>query len=329
MNPRYDELERLQRLRETGALTEEEFQLEKRRLLGHESEPGLQRRSTDTVEGIDEDAPRSRTALYVVLGGIGLVIAIAIGLLLGRDVSGGRAAPEANVTIPENSAAADENLIAPPPPPDVRTMPLAEQMSRAFAAAFGAKDQAQLQIAGRTLVYHPGRLFWIGDKAVLISPATPSGDCPDCAGTVAVHYLTPSADSFQVSGSWPQAVSGARWNTAPRWRMTNAFTTLPAIWEEGRNRGDNCVAGSATLTELTPAGPVQSGPIPTYYKSSGGLKGLLVGDTEIIGHASNIQKDVSFDVTYSGDKALTETWVKQGDRFVVQGGTSQVPDCGK
>ena len=154
MNARYDELERLQRLRENGALTEEEFQLEKRRLLGLGEDagappPGRPVR-TESVEIIDdEEAPRSRTALYVVLGGIGLIVAIAIGLLLGRDVSGGKKAPEANVVLPENSAAAaDENLIAPPPPPDIRTMPLSEQMSRACAAAFGAKDQAQLQIAG-------------------------------------------------------------------------------------------------------------------------------------------------------------------------------------
>jgi hypothetical protein len=37
MSSRYEELERLQRLREGGALTDEEFQLEKRRLLGHET----------------------------------------------------------------------------------------------------------------------------------------------------------------------------------------------------------------------------------------------------------------------------------------------------
>jgi hypothetical protein len=327
MNPRYDELERLQRLRENGALTEEEFQLEKRRLLGHGAQAGRPIQ-TESVEIVDEDAPRSRTALYVVLGGIGLVIAIAIGLLLGHDVSGGKKAPEANVVLPESAAAADENLIVPPPPPDIRTMPLNEQLSRAFAAAFGAKDQAQLQIAGRTLVFHPGRLFWIGDKAVLISPATPSGDCAGCAGTVAVHYLTPAADGFQVSGSWPEAVSGSRWTGTPKWRLTTAFTTLPAIWEEGRNSSQDCVSGSATLTELTADGPVQSGPIPTYYKNSGGLRGLLGGETEITGHAGNIQKDVSFDVVYSGDKELTETWVKQGNRFVPQGGASQVQQCG-
>jgi hypothetical protein len=37
MSSRYDELERLQRLRESGALTDEEFQAEKRRLLGHQA----------------------------------------------------------------------------------------------------------------------------------------------------------------------------------------------------------------------------------------------------------------------------------------------------
>ncbi|MDB5692020.1 MAG: hypothetical protein JWO81_1083 [Alphaproteobacteria bacterium] len=327
MSTRYDELERLQRLRESGALTEEEFQVEKRRLLGHDFEPGLARRRTDTVEIIDDETAVSRTPLYLVLGAIGLVVAIAIGLLVGRAVGGGRAAPEANVALPENVASADENLIAPAPPADVRMLPLPEQLSRAFAAAFGATGTAQLQIAGRTLVYHPGRLFWIGDKAVLISPATGAGDCRDCAGTVAVHYLTPDGDKFQVAGSWPEAISGARWNTPPHWRMTNAFTTLPAIWEEGRDRGQDCIAGSAILTELTAAGPVPSGPIRTYYKSSGGLKALVLGDTEITGHATNISKDVSFDVVYSGDKELTETWVKQGDRFVPQGGESKVPSC--
>ena len=54
-----------------------------------------------------------------------------------------------------------------------------EQLSRAFAAAFGAKDQAQLQIAGLSLVYHLGQAVRrVGDKAVLISPATAAGRVP-------------------------------------------------------------------------------------------------------------------------------------------------------
>src|SRR4051812_48267664 len=122
MSSRYDELERLHRLRESGALTDEEYQVEKRRLLGHDSEAPARPKSSaewsaePSAEVVEGEAPQSRTALYVVLGAIGLVVAIAIGLLLGRDVSGGRAAPESNVALAENAASADENLFAPPPP---------------------------------------------------------------------------------------------------------------------------------------------------------------------------------------------------------------------
>lgn len=330
MSSRYDQLERLQRLREKGALTEEEFQAEKRRLLGGMPVRGAAPPPSGEVEIVDdEDAPRSRTALYVVLGGIGLVVAILIGVLLGHDVMGGHAPPEANVAMPENAVStADENLLAGPPPPvDVRTLPVQEQLARAFTAAFSAKDQAQVQIGGRTLVYHPGRLFWNGDKAVMIAPASGAGGCVDCAGTVGVYYLNPVGDHFEVAGSWPEAVSGAQWNTTPRWHMVGTYTNAPAIWEQGYNRTQDCSSGSATLTELTPAGPVTSGPIRFSYHGKSGLAGMLLGATDIQGHVANVQKDVSFDIIYSGDKQFTETWVKQGDRFVLQGGESKMPTC--
>src|SRR5438270_792526 len=132
MSSRYDELERLQRLREAGALSEEEFQAEKRRLLDHRAAPGGDPQRTETLEVVDEEAPQSRKALYIVLGGIGLIVAIVLGYLLGHYVSGGRVAPESNVSLPENVTTADENLLAPPPPTDVRTMPMQEQLARAF-----------------------------------------------------------------------------------------------------------------------------------------------------------------------------------------------------
>lgn len=323
MSSRYDELERLQRLRESGALTEEEFQVEKRRLLGHGEERLAMEEEPEAANG----DRRSRRIALLILGLFGVAIAIAVGLWLGRDVRGGDSGPEANVPLPQDNAeSADENLIAPPPPPDVRTLPPPEQMARAFAAAFGASGAAQLQVGERTLFYHPARLMWVDDKAVLISPASASGDCPECAGTVAVHYLTPAGDHFQVAGSWPQAVSGS-WSGAVRWRLTSAFTARPAIWEEGVSGSGDCTLGSATLTELASDGPVQSGPIRISYRNKGGLKSLLVGETNLSGHAANIVKDVSFDVVYSGSDAFTETWAKQGGRFVVQGGQTKVPQC--
>ena len=59
MSSRYDELERLQRLRESGALTDDEFQAEKRRLLGH----GTIAPAVEEAGGAGAEAP-SRRAMW-------------------------------------------------------------------------------------------------------------------------------------------------------------------------------------------------------------------------------------------------------------------------
>src|SRR3954462_8369378 len=119
MSDRYEALERLQRLRESGALTDEEFQAEKRRLLGHDASP-VQERVTE----IDAGEPRrSRTPLYVALGAAGLAIALAGGLLIGRTAGGSQDDGIVNLSLPAPAeGAADTNLFNPAPPPaqDVR-----------------------------------------------------------------------------------------------------------------------------------------------------------------------------------------------------------------
>src|SRR5437764_8607698 len=119
MSDRYDALERLQRLRENGTLTDEEFQAEKRRLLGHDAGP-VRERVTEIDAG---DGTRSRTWLYVLLGVGGLAIAIVVGLLVGRTASGSHEDGIVNLPAPAE-APADTNLLnaAPPPAQDVRTL---------------------------------------------------------------------------------------------------------------------------------------------------------------------------------------------------------------
>jgi hypothetical protein len=325
MSQRYDELERLQRLRESGALTDEEFQAEKRRLLGHDMPPVRER-----VTEIDAGPPRrSRTALYVALGAGGLAIAVAAGLLIGRTAGGSHDDGIVNLSMPAPSEApADANLLnAAPPAPDVRTLPKAEQLGRAFAAAFGgASGEAKVQLNGQTMVYRPADLFWIGDRAVLISPAKSTDDCHACAGTLAVHYLKAAGDRFEVTGSWPDAVSGAGWGAAPKWKLTAAFTSFPAIFEEGGGMGQGYVCSSATITELTPAGPVKSGPIPLHYDNEGAVTDDAAKVT-IDGKIANLRKDVSFDVVYTAAEPFTESWVKRAGRFVLQGGQTRVTQC--
>ena len=335
MRSRYDELARLQRLREAGVLSEEEFQAEKKRVLGGGDRapmPGTAFAPVDETVLVEEEDPeaearRKRNILYAVVAAVGLLIAIVIGIALGRDVSGGHSAPEANVAMPaQNVAVADENMIVATPPTDVRTLPMPEQLSRAFAAAFGTGGAATLQVGGRTSSFKPGRLSWNADRAILISPGTASDDCHACSGTLAVHYLEPQGDGFKVTGSWPDAVAGSGWGAAPKWKLTSAFTTYPAIYEEGGYTGQGCTSGGVTITELTPQGPVQSVPIRTIYSNAGATVDEQ-DPGEVEGTIANVQKDQSFDVNYSGAQPFTEHWVKSGARFVLQGGETRMPQC--
>ncbi|MBV9931712.1 MAG: SHOCT domain-containing protein [Alphaproteobacteria bacterium] len=326
MSQRYDELERLQRLRESGALTDEEFQAEKRRLLGYDMPP-VQERVTE----VDAAEPRrSRTPLYVGLGAGGVAIAVAIGLLIGRTAGGGHDDGIVNLSLPAPAdAPADTNLLnaAPPPAQDVRSLAKAEQLGRAFAAAFGgATGEARAQVNGQTVVYKPKDLFWIGDRAVLVSAGPSTDDCHACAGALAVHYLKANADKFEVTGSWPNLVGGAGWGKAPQWKLTNAFTSFPAIFEEGSGMGQGYVCASATLTELAPSGPVSSGPIPLHYDNEGAVSDDAAKVT-IDGKIVNVKKDVSFDVAYAAAEPFTETWVRRGGKFVLQGGQTRVTQC--
>jgi hypothetical protein len=322
MSDRYDALERLQRLRESGALTDDEFQAEKRRLLGHDSAPMYEQ-----VTQIDAGAPnRSKAILYVLLALGAVAIAVGAGLLIGRgarpDDSG---IVNLSATAPAE-ASAEQNMIQ-PPPQDVRSLTEAEQRARAFAAAFpGSHGQATGQVNGQNVVYRPATLRWIGDRAVLISPAKATGDCHACAGTLAVHYLKAAGDQFEVTGAWPDVVSGAGWGAAPKWKIADTFTNAPAIYVQGTGGGQGFVCTTATIVELAPTGPLKSGPIPLHYDNAGAVSDPQAR-VQFDGKFVNVRKGVSFDLAVTGSQTFTETWLKRGDRFEPQGEQSKALQC--
>ena len=99
MTARTDELERLQRLRESGVLTEEEFQAEKRRLLsgpaplpsGAQLPPFDTREAPEGEVDAEAEARRNRNVLLALLALLGLGLAIGLGVWLGMtDTTIGR-----------------------------------------------------------------------------------------------------------------------------------------------------------------------------------------------------------------------------------------------
>jgi hypothetical protein len=337
MTFRYDELERLQRLRESGALSDAEFEIEKRRILTHEpAAPGPRPILADPQAPPPD---RSRWPLYAILGAIGLAVAIAAGLLLGHNVSGGGAGQglsDANVAIPENFAMADQNLIAPPAPADLRTLPPPEQLALASKAVFGSDGPATLSVdSGKEyhtdhfneqVTYKPGRLLWPDFGPVLVSEGQVRDAAHVSAGKIGIFYLRADNGAFQVAARYPDAIVAGSFGRVARWRVSNLFTDLPVVYAEGGGTGQGLSCSVATLTEIGPQGPTPLAAIPLSY-SNAGAETDPANAVTLRGKVANVVKGQSFDVAYTGTQSFTEHYVRTPSGFTLEGGKTQVPSC--
>lgn len=324
MSSRYDELERLQRLRESGALSDDEFQAEKRRLLGHET-------IVPPEEGVEEpDEPQSRRPLYLLIGGAALVVAIVAGLWLGNLVGGGDTYAGGNAAMPQANASADANLVEAQAGPDVRSLAPEEQLARAFEAAFGSRGEAALAVqsdgADEDVRYAPGRLIWPAFGPVLLSEGQVQDPAHVSAGKIAIHYLKPAADRFAVVRAWPAGVATGSFGKVAHWAVSPRFSTWPVIVAEGGGTWQGYSCSWLTLTELRPGGPALLATVPLAYDDAG-AKTDEAAATSIEGKILNVVRNQSFDVVYSGSRAFSEHYVRSGEGYAVAGGKSTMTTC--
>jgi len=322
MSSRYDELERLQRLRESGALTDEEFQLEKRRLLGHETIAPPQ----ETAEAGPERP--SRRPMWILLGFATLAIAIVGGLWFGRALTGGEDVI-VDLPMPEENAAVETNVVEAKAAPDVRTLPPQEQLARAFEAAFGSRGEAVAAVpsdgADEEVRYAPGRLIWAPFGPVLISEGKVQDPAHASAGRIAVHYLRPAADRFEVARAFPAAVTAGSNGRVARWSLDPRFSNWPVVVAEGGGTFQGYSCSSLILTELRPDGPARVASVPLAYDDKG-AKADGTGRS-IEGKILNIVKNQSFDIVYSGSRAFSEHYVRNAGGYSVAGGRSTMETC--
>jgi Short C-terminal domain len=322
MSSRYDELERLQRLRESGALTDDEFQAEKRRLLGHETIPA------EEAPAEAEPERSSRRPLWIALGLAALAIAIVAGLWFGRALTGSDPGI-VDLPMPEVNEAQEGNAAEAKAAPDVRTLPPGEQLARAFEAAFGSRGEAVLSVPGNgadeDVRYAPGRLVWPAFGPVLISEGKVQDPAHASAGKIAIHYLRPAGDRFEVARAFPAAVATGSNGQIARWSFNPRFSNWPVIAAEGGGTGQGYTCSWLTLTELRPDGPARIGQVPLLYDDSGAKEDG--SGRSIRGKILNINQNQSFDVVYSGSRAFSEHYVRGPSRYAVAGGKSTMETC--
>ena len=224
MTDHIEALERLQKLRESGALTGAEFERrEKERLLRPPAAA----------------APRPPSWIWIAGGAAAIVLIALLVVLLTRPESEpeGNGAASANVMAAPAPAA---NAVAPVPvETGIRTRPEREQLAAAFRAAFGRDRRATRMVDGANVTYTPGGLRWLGDRAVLVSPGRSDQQCHACSGALAVHYLEAQGDDFRVAGEWLNGGGGADWGAAPEWRFSTELSDQLMLRTDtgGGNRG--------------------------------------------------------------------------------------------
>lgn len=314
MSSRYDELERLQRLRESGALTDEEFQLEKRRLLGHETIAPAE----ETV--VAEPRSGSRRRLWIIAGVAALFLAVIAGVYFGRNSGGDDGIID--LPMPTENEAAESNLVEAKALPDVRALAPEEQVARAFEAAFGSRGEAVLSVPGdggdEDVRFAPGRLIWPAFGPVLISEGKVQDPAHASAGRIAVHYLKPAGDRFEVARAFPAAVATGSNGEVARWSLNPRFSNWPVIAAEGGGTGQGYSCSWLTLTELRPDGPAKLASVPLLYDDTGAKEDGTGRSIE--GKILNINRNQSFDVVYSGSRAFSEHYVRGPNGYSVAGG---------
>lgn len=322
MTSRYDELERLQRLRESGALTDEEFQAEKRRLLGHET----------LAPEADEAAPpeagtHSRRPIWIGLALAALVLAIVAGLWFGRMSGGGD--EMVDLPMPVENQVAEANVVEAPAVPGVQKLPAEEQLARAFEAAFGSRGEAVLAVPGNgsdeDVRFAPGRLLWLPFGPVLVSEGKVQDPAHASAGRIAIHYLRSAGDRFEVARAFPGAVTTGSNGEVARWALNPRFSNWPVVAAEGGGTWQGYSCSSLILTELRPEGPVKVAEVPLVYDDTGAKTDG--SGRAIEGKILNIVKNQSFDVVYSGARAFSEHYVRGPGGYAVAGGRSNMETC--
>jgi hypothetical protein len=285
-----ERLGRLHELRSSGALSDEEFEAQKRALLKEKA-----------------------STWWPLIAGVGLVTlggAVALGLWSSAETSPQLTPIRRSIPVTPNPE--------PSPTPPVTARSAAERLADAFQAATGHRAQFTRTVGGEAVTTTPIRLVELPFGPALLTRREIKDGCHACTGAIGVYYLRENGNVTTISSSYPNAVEGWGWGAAPtEWQLTTRFTATPAIYAEGGYTGQGITMSSATITELTAKGPVTSDVIGTGFTNAGAITDddpRQVCDVD--GKIANIVKDRSFDVAVSGSISGRDRYIKREGRFV-------------
>ena len=321
MTDRMDHLERLVSLRDSGALTEDEFQREKALVIAG----GL-----SGAPGSPHPAPARRFGFWTIAVPLALGLAAAVGIVLARwstaDFAGGKsvAAPAAKSLL--STPAASVSSI---PQTSLRqSLSPSQQAQRAFDALFGdgpPKIRTSNQI---DYTYKAGKLAWAAFGPVLVLPADNLAEpSPVSIGALGIFYLKEENGAFRVVRRWPDAIDGSIMGNPPAWKFVSGLGPNPVIVATGGGVWQGYRCESTTVTELRPSGPVTVASFSSVYENGGAVEDPERVES-ITGEIINMRQN-SFDVRFRGTRNFMHHYVRKGEVFVRPdpAGDQELPGC--
>jgi hypothetical protein len=165
-----------------------------------------------------------------------------------------------------------------------------------------------------TRTYRSGRLIALeGGRYALISDGQ-GGEGHVSSGSLSIHYLQRTGDSFTRIGSWPEFLVSGTWGASPEWKIRTDLTPSPTLVAEAGGTWQGYTCSWAHVIELTPDKPVvRIDQIPTSYSDGGAreegktksMEGVLIPG----------QKGKSIRVRYTGDVDATVVYAKVGESY--------------
>ncbi|MEY4953458.1 MAG: hypothetical protein RL299_1882 [Pseudomonadota bacterium] len=309
-------IERLHRLKESGALSEEEFAAQKAQLLAAAAAP-----AAAEPDWAPAPAPGLNKGL---LGGIAAAVVI-----LGAGAWYGLSGSGAPSSQPSAAASDAGTAVTTTTVPAIASLPEGEQLRLASIAALGFTGSRTRKDGTQSVITKAERLVQLPFGVALLTSTHRPDDCHACSGYVGVYYLMDEGGQFKVTGKWPEAVSGWGWGNVPEWRLSGDYTVNPAVVASGSDGNQGYFCGGTSITELTAKGPVTSF-IATSATNEGAVdpdSGTDMGGNPLMnleGKIVGVQKGKSLQVKITGTDSFTESYVMKGGKFVLTSGETKL-----
>ena len=187
------------------------------------------------------------------------------------------------------------------------------RLAEAQRAAWGRPGSTTYRLDNENVRFSGGRLLQTRFGPVLVAEGKVGTFSHVSPGRVGAFYLTRTPRGLARGRAFEGAVTGGSMGGIGEWSVSTAFAANPVIYAEGGSTGQGITCSFTTLTELTPAGPVEMARFQSYFGD------MNASRRETTGKIANIARDRSFDVIYTGARPGRVRFVRQGGKYRPQG----------